>query len=128
MIPSLGLAMGRERTVGSRGFTAVVGAEGDVVGVYTDGDLRRTLDLGLDPHTTSIREVMTVGGKSIRPNALAAEAANLMERHAIQGLLVIDEAGELVGALACGACGPPESLTSSSGTRARCRTSRSPRI
>lgn len=88
-----------EMTAKRLGMTAIVGAEGDVVGVYTDGDLRRTLDLGLDPHSTSIREVMTVGGKSIRPTALAAEAANLMARHAIQGLLVIDEAGELVGAL-----------------------------
>jgi arabinose-5-phosphate isomerase len=70
-----------------------------VVGVYTDGDLRRTLDSGLDPHTTPVSEAMTVGGKSITPDALAVEAMHLMQEHAIQGLLVIDRSGELVGAL-----------------------------
>jgi len=81
------------------GMTAVTGPGGKVVGVYTDGDLRRTLDSGLDPHTTPITEVMTAGGKRIGPQALATEAAHLMQKHAIQGLLVIDEAGNLVGAL-----------------------------
>ena len=88
-----------EMTAKRLGMTAIVGAEGKVTGVYTDGDLRRTLDLGLDPHSTPITKVMTVGGKSIYPQALAAEAAHLMEKHSIQGLLVIDEAGALVGAL-----------------------------
>ena len=88
-----------EMTAKRLGMTAIVNAEGKVTGVYTDGDLRRTLDLGLDPHSTSITKVMTVGGKSISPQALAAEAALLMEKHSIQGLLVIDEAGALVGAL-----------------------------
>ena len=88
-----------EMTAKRLGMTAITGAEGKVTGVYTDGDLRRTLDLGLDPHSTPVSEVMTAGGKSISPGALAAEAAHLMEKHAIQGLLVIDEAGELVGAL-----------------------------
>ena len=88
-----------EMTATRLGMTAITGAEGKVTGVYTDGDLRRTLDLGLDPHSTPVSEVMTAGGKSISPGALAAEAAHLMEKHAIQGLLVIDEAGELVGAL-----------------------------
>ncbi len=73
--------------------------DGKVVGVYTDGDLRRTLDSGLDPHTTPVSEAMTVGGKSITPDALAVEAMHLMQKHAIQGLLVIDGSGELVGAL-----------------------------
>ena len=88
-----------EMTAKRLGMTAIVNAEGKVTGVYTDGDLRRTLDLGLDPHSTPITKVMTVGGKSISPQALAAEAALLMEKHSIQGLLVIDEAGALVGAL-----------------------------
>ena len=81
------------------GMTAITGADGKVVGVYTDGDLRRTLDSGLDPHTTPVTAVMTAGGKRIAPQALATEAAHLMQRHAIQGLLVTDEAGNLVGAL-----------------------------
>jgi len=88
-----------EMTAKRLGMTAVTGPDGRVVGIYTDGDLRRTLDTGLDPHTTPIREAMTRGGKSIAPDALAVEAMQLMQKHAIQGLLVIDGSGELVGAL-----------------------------
>jgi arabinose-5-phosphate isomerase len=88
-----------EMTAKRLGMTAVTGPGGKVVGVYTDGDLRRTLDSALDPHSTPVREVMTVGGRSVPPHALAVEAMHLMQKHAIQGLLVIDEAGDLVGAL-----------------------------
>jgi arabinose-5-phosphate isomerase len=88
-----------EMTAKRLGMTAVIGADGKVVGVYTDGDLRRTLDSGLDPHVTAVREAMTVGGKNIAPDALAVEAVQLMQKHAIQGLLVIDHDGQLVGAL-----------------------------
>jgi arabinose-5-phosphate isomerase len=88
-----------EMTAKRLGMTAVTGPDGRVVGIYTDGDLRRTLDTGLDPHNTPIREAMTPGGKSIAPDSLAVEAVQLMQRHAIQGLLVIDRSGELVGAL-----------------------------
>jgi arabinose-5-phosphate isomerase len=88
-----------EMTAKRLGMTAVTTADGKVVGVYTDGDLRRTLDTGLDPHVTAVREAMTRGGKSIAPDALAVEAMQLMQKHAIQGLLVIDHEGRLVGAL-----------------------------
>jgi arabinose-5-phosphate isomerase len=88
-----------EMTAKRLGMTAVTGPDGRVVGIYTDGDLRRTLDTGLDPHSTPIREAMTPGGKSIAPEALAVEAVQLMQKHAIQGLLVIDRSGVLVGAL-----------------------------
>ena len=81
------------------GMTAILNAEGSISGIYTDGDLRRTLDSGLDPHTTSITEVMTQGGKTITSSALATEAALLMQTHAVQGLLVTDTEGKLVGAL-----------------------------
>jgi len=81
------------------GMSAVVDDKGRVLGVYTDGDLRRTMDAGVDLHETAITEVMTRGGKSIGPGALAAEAAQMMEVHSVQGLLVIDGNGELVGAL-----------------------------
>jgi arabinose-5-phosphate isomerase len=88
-----------EMTAKRLGMTAVLGPDGHVAGIYTDGDLRRTLDSGLDPHSTAVSEAMTVGGKCISPDALAVEAMQLMQKHAIQGLLVIDEAGRLVGAL-----------------------------
>jgi arabinose-5-phosphate isomerase len=88
-----------EMTAKRLGMTAVLGPDGHVAGIYTDGDLRRTLDSGLDPHNTAVSEAMTAGGKSISPDALAVEAMQLMQKHAIQGLLVIDEAGRLVGAL-----------------------------
>jgi len=88
-----------EMTAKRLGMTAVIGEDGRVAGIYTDGDLRRTLDSGLDPHVTAVREVMTPGGKSIGPDALAEEAMHLMQRHAIQGLLVLDRSGNLVGAL-----------------------------
>jgi arabinose-5-phosphate isomerase len=88
-----------EMTAKRLGMTAVTGQDGRVVGVYTDGDLRRTLDSGMDPHNTPISAVMTAGGKRITPDALAMEALHLMQKHAIQGLLVVDADGRLVGAL-----------------------------
>jgi arabinose-5-phosphate isomerase len=81
------------------GMSAIVNAKGEVTGIYTDGDLRRTLDAGLDPHTTLVSQVMTRGGKHIGPDALAVEAAHLMESYRIQGLLVVDDHNQLVGAL-----------------------------
>ena len=88
-----------EMTAKRLGMTAVIGPDGRVAGVYTDGDLRRTLDTGLDPHQTPVSAVMTAGGKRIAPDALAMEAMHLMQKHAIQGLLVVDADGRLVGAL-----------------------------
>jgi arabinose-5-phosphate isomerase len=88
-----------EMTQKRLGMTAVLDDAGHVLGVYTDGDLRRTLDRGLDPHTCTVGEVMTRGGKTIRANALAAEAVQLMQEHRIQGLLVIDDNGGLAGVL-----------------------------
>ncbi|MEE8339010.1 MAG: KpsF/GutQ family sugar-phosphate isomerase [Xanthomonadales bacterium] len=81
------------------GMTAVVDVSGKVTGIYTDGDLRRTLDSGLDPHNTLVSAAMSPGGKHISPQALAMEAVQMMQAHAIQGLLVIDDDGQLVGAL-----------------------------
>jgi arabinose-5-phosphate isomerase len=81
------------------GMTAVVDDDGKVIGVYTDGDLRRSLDSELDPHKTPVSTAMTHGGKHISPDSLAMEAAQMMQAHSIQGLLVIDDDGQLVGAL-----------------------------
>jgi arabinose-5-phosphate isomerase len=81
------------------GITAVVGDDNQLQGVFTDGDLRRTIDQQIDIHTTSISEVMTAGGKNIRQSCLAVEALHLMEAHGITALLVLNEKDQLVGAL-----------------------------
>ena len=88
-----------EMTAKRLGMTAVTAANGRVVGIYTDGDLRRTLDANLDPHTTPISEAMTRGGKRIHAEALAEEGMRMMQDFSIQGLLVVDESDRLVGAL-----------------------------
>ena len=81
------------------GMTAVVDAKGAVQGVYTDGDLRRTLEQGRDPHHTTIADVMTRNGITIGPEALAVDAVEIMQEHRIQGLLVLDATGGLAGVL-----------------------------
>jgi arabinose-5-phosphate isomerase len=72
---------------------------GRMAGVFTDGDLRRVLDRGVDVHKTAMREVMTSPGKRVKPTELAAEAAYLMDKHRITALPVVDDSGALVGAL-----------------------------
>ena len=81
------------------GLTAIVDDAGRVLGIFTDGDLRRALDKQIDVHGTRMSEVMTRGCKTIAPAELAAEAVRLMEQHRITGLLVVDADGKLVGAL-----------------------------
>jgi arabinose-5-phosphate isomerase len=81
------------------GMTAVVNADGNVLGVFTDGDLRRALDQRTDVHTTTMRQAMTASARSIGPRELAASAALMMEQHRITALLVIDDKRQLVGAL-----------------------------
>jgi len=80
------------------GMCVVVDA-GRMLGVFTDGDLRRVLDREINVHKTTMREVMTSPGKSVKPTELAAEAAHLMEKHRITALPVIDAQAALVGAL-----------------------------
>ena len=81
------------------GMTAVVDPDGRAVGVFTDGDLRRCLDRGIDVRDANVTDVMTVGGKSIAPDRLAVEALNLMEEGKINALLVVDNDDRLRGAL-----------------------------
>lgn len=88
-----------EMTAKGLGMTAVVDAERKICGVFTDGDLRRTLDRGLDLHRTAVIEVMTRGGITAQANQLAAEALKLMEDNKINGLLVIGNNKNLIGAL-----------------------------
>ena len=82
------------------GMTAVVDDDGRLLGLYTDGDLRRSLDdANVDLRTTRIGQVMTREPRTIGADALAVEAAQLMEAHKISGLLVVDAQQRVVGAL-----------------------------
>ncbi len=88
-----------EMTRKGLGMTAVVDAQDTVLGIYTDGDLRRSLDSAVNLRETPIDEVMTPSPVTIRADKLAVEAAQLMEANKIHGLLVVDENDRLVGAL-----------------------------
>ncbi len=81
------------------GMTAIVDAERRVLGIYTDGDLRRTLEKKLDFGSTPVREVMSANPRCIGPDDLAAEAVQMMEQYNISQMLVVDEQHKLVGAL-----------------------------
>jgi arabinose-5-phosphate isomerase len=81
------------------GMTAVVDDAGRAVGIFTDGDLRRVLERVDSVRAVPIADVMTPGGVRIRPQVLAAEAAQIMEQRRINALLVEDADGRLVGAL-----------------------------
>jgi len=88
-----------EMTRKNLGMTAIVDDNDKVLGIYTDGDLRRTLDRNLDVHSVSISEVMTRDCKTTRANVLAAEVLKMMEDHKINALLVVDDDNRLIGAL-----------------------------
>ena len=82
------------------GMTAVVDADRRLLGVFTDGDLRRALDDdGVDLRGATVAELMTRGPKTIGADKLAIEAAQLMEKHQIHALLVVNENQQVVGAL-----------------------------
>jgi arabinose-5-phosphate isomerase len=82
------------------GMTAVIDAERRLLGVFTDGDLRRALDDdGVDLRGATVAELMTRGPKTIGADKLAIEAAQMMEKHQIHALLVVDELHRVVGAL-----------------------------
>lgn len=86
-----------EMTEKKLGMTTIQNSQGDLIGVFTDGDLRRYLDKGEDIHTTPIKQIMTGTYKSISPNALASEAAKLMQDNEIYSLIVLDEEKILKG-------------------------------
>jgi len=88
-----------EMSRGGMGMAAVVGDNHTIVGIFTDGDLRRTFERGVDVRHATVTEVMTRAPRSISPDALAAEAAAVMESARISQLLVSNERGELLGAL-----------------------------
>ena len=88
-----------EMTDKGLGMTAIVDERQKILGIYTDGDLRRTLDAGGDIRETAIRDVMHVDCKTVDADILAAEALHMLEENKITGLLVAAEDGTLVGAL-----------------------------
>ena len=81
------------------GMTAIVDAAGRPLGIFTDGDLRRAFERGVNVTGTPVDAVMHANPRVALPQQLAVEAVELMEQHKINGLLVVDESGVLVGAL-----------------------------
>ena len=81
------------------GMTAIVDERRRVIGVFTDGDLRRAFERQLDVHQTRMQDVMTRNPKVAQPRMLAAEAVHLMETYRITALPVVDAEGVLIGAL-----------------------------
>jgi arabinose-5-phosphate isomerase len=81
------------------GLTAVVDSAGRLVGVFTDGDLRRALDRGVNLRGTTMETVMTRQPRTVQPGQLAADAVNSMQQHRVTALLVTDADAQLVGAL-----------------------------
>lgn len=103
-VPSVGIdaslsAAMLEMTRKGLGMTAIVDASGKAVGIFTDGDLRRAFEQGIEVMGTQIRQVMHANPQTISARRLAVEAVELMEQHKINGLLVTDENGRLIGAL-----------------------------
>ncbi len=98
--PSTGcLAMMREMSAKGLGATAIVDTAGRAIGIFTDGDLRRAVERGLDLRTQAAAQLIGGTPRSIRDDALAVEAATLMEEARVTTLLVHDAEGRLVGAL-----------------------------
>ncbi len=91
-----------EMTQKGLGMTAVLENDGSLAGIFTDGDLRRALDKGIDVRLASIDEVMTAHGKTVHAEMLAAEALKIMEDNKISALVVVDEKNRPVGAFNLG--------------------------
>jgi arabinose-5-phosphate isomerase len=92
-------ALVREITAKGLGATAVVDEAGHPVGIFTDGDLRRLIEKGGDFSAARAQELMHPNPRTIRHDALAVEAAQMMETHHITSVLVVDDAGRVCGAL-----------------------------
>jgi arabinose-5-phosphate isomerase len=89
----------REMSRKGLGASAIADEAGRVQGIFTDGDLRRLIEKGVDLRNTKARDVMHPGPRTIRDDSLAAEAAQLMEQYRITSVLVVDGEGSLVGAV-----------------------------
>jgi arabinose-5-phosphate isomerase len=88
-----------EITRGRMGMSAIVDPEQRVIGIFTDGDLRRALNKGIDFHGSQVNAAMTPAPRVIGPEKLAAEAVQIMEQYKVNQLLVVDAEQRLVGAL-----------------------------
>ena len=84
---------------GRMGMTAILDDEGRVIGIFTDGDLRRSIEAGCDLQSTQISEIIRGSPRTIGPDRLAAEAVEIMERNKVNQLLVVDPDNRLLGAL-----------------------------
>jgi len=84
---------------GRMGMTTVLDGHGRVIGIFTDGDLRRSLQKGVDLRSAPITDIMTRGPRTIGPDKLAAEAVQIMEHYKVNQLVVVDEDQKLLGAL-----------------------------
>ncbi|MES2282366.1 MAG: KpsF/GutQ family sugar-phosphate isomerase [Pseudomonadota bacterium] len=89
----------REMSSKGLGASAVVDANQRVLGIFTDGDLRRLVEKGVDLRTAKAGEVMHANPRTLRADALAVDAVELMEQHSITSVLIVDEEGALCGAL-----------------------------
>ena len=103
-VPSVGLGASfselmREMSIKGLGASAVVGAQGQVLGNFTDGDLRRLMETGVDLRSLKASDVMHASPRTVLADDLAVEAVALMEQHSITSVLVLDAAGKLCGAL-----------------------------
>ncbi|WP_299080097.1 KpsF/GutQ family sugar-phosphate isomerase [uncultured Paraglaciecola sp.] len=81
------------------GMAGVIDSQGKLLGIFTDGDLRRVLDNSIDIHRTRIQDIMTVNSITARPEMLAAEVLSLMQKHKISSLFVTDTTGKPTGAI-----------------------------
>jgi arabinose-5-phosphate isomerase len=89
----------REMSAKGLGASAIADENGAVLGIFTDGDLRRLIEKGADLRGLKAREVMHPNPRTIPRDALAVEAAEFMEKYRITSVLVVDDAGNLCGAV-----------------------------
>lgn len=92
----------REMSAKGLGASAVVDGEGRVLGIFTDGDLRRRIEAGADLRAATAQSVMHPHPRRIAPDALAVDAAEMMEAHSITSVLVVDRQAQLVGVVHIG--------------------------
>lgn len=103
-VPSVGwdataMYLMREMSAKGLGASAVLSATGQIAGIFTDGDLRRLIEAGTDMRTALARDVMRPNPRTVSADALAVEAADLMENHRVSSVLVVNAEGVLCGAL-----------------------------